>query len=93
MAVLPSDCVFCMLNKGPLLCSTLLSALLAACVLLLQLVEHAFSQDELNGKSIWQQCCVAAVLDGEMKRLPCACVLCLLNQQACLGSSLPIHTS
>jgi hypothetical protein len=29
-------------------------------------VEHAFSQDELNGKSIWQQCCVAAVLDGEL---------------------------
>lgn len=28
------------------------------------LVQHAFNQDELSGESIWQQCCVAAVLDG-----------------------------
>lgn len=28
------------------------------------LVQHAFNKDELSGTSIWQQCCVAAVLDG-----------------------------
>jgi len=30
----------------------------------MQLVQHAFNKDELSGTSIWQQCCVAAVLDG-----------------------------
>jgi hypothetical protein len=34
----------------------------------MQIVEQAFSDKELDGthgKSFWQQCCVAAVLDGE----------------------------
>lgn len=31
-----------------------------------QVVQHAFNPDELGSQSKWQQCCVAAVLDGEL---------------------------
>lgn len=48
-----------------------------------QVVQQAFNLEELNSQDLWQQCCVAAVLDG---------ALVWFSQTACsLHPALPGH--
>lgn len=60
----------------------------------LQIVEQAFSEKELDGthgKSFWQQCCVAAVLDGKG---PVCLAMCCSGSKKMLPSQDPmLHTS
>jgi hypothetical protein len=60
----------------------------------LQIVEQAFSEKELDGthgKSFWQQCCVAAVLDG--KGPVCLAMCCSGSKKMLPSQDLLLHTS